>query len=73
MYDQFNADAMSMLGFMYFKEGRLKESLELTRKAIELRPHLMKAHSLLGLIYFRLGRVQEAIDCESKSLEYATK
>jgi tetratricopeptide (TPR) repeat protein len=53
---------------MYFKEGRLKESLALTRKAIELRPHLMKAHSLLGLIYFRLGRVQEAIDANLKVL-----
>jgi tetratricopeptide (TPR) repeat protein len=47
---------------MYFKEGRLNESLELTRKAVELRPSLMKAQSLLGMIYFRLGRFQDAID-----------
>jgi tetratricopeptide (TPR) repeat protein len=42
------------------KENSLQEAVELSRKAVTLRPHLAEAHAILGIGYGNLGRNSEA-------------
>jgi tetratricopeptide (TPR) repeat protein len=57
-----NGEALATLGYLYFKEGKVKEASDASLKAISINPDIVKAHSLLGLIYYKSGRLNEAVD-----------
>jgi tetratricopeptide (TPR) repeat protein len=50
------------LGAAFLNSGKLGESLNEFRKAIELSPAYAKPYYNLGIAYLKLGRYQEAID-----------
>ena len=56
------ADAYAALGYVYFRDGKVKEATEASLKALSIDPGVIKAHSLLSLIYYKSGRLKEAIE-----------
>ncbi|MCA9398543.1 MAG: tetratricopeptide repeat protein [Candidatus Omnitrophica bacterium] len=52
--------ANSMLGYLYFWRGDLKEAERYYKKAVKLAPAVFWHHYNLGIIYFSEGRVEEA-------------
>lgn len=58
--DPKNLLALSNLGVVRYKQGRVDEAEGLLRKAAALAPNDSATRSLLGVIYFRKGRVEDA-------------
>lgn len=59
--DPDNADSVYNLGYMYVKEERFSEAVDIFKRAIELRPSFEYAYMNLGYSYSQLGQYGNAI------------
>jgi Flp pilus assembly protein TadD len=57
-----NLVALSNLGVIRYKQGRLDEAEENLRKAVATAPNDSSTRSLLGVIYFRKGLTEESFN-----------
>jgi Flp pilus assembly protein TadD/uncharacterized coiled-coil DUF342 family protein len=55
-----NLVAMSNLGVVRYRQGRVDDAEQLLRKSAALAPNDSATRSMLGVIYFRKGRTEEA-------------
>ena len=63
-----NAEAYAMLGFCYYYQGRMDESIAAYRKAAALNPHFFWSHYDLGLVLFKRNRFSEAAEVLQNAL-----
>jgi len=59
----------SMLGYVYFQEGRYARALEPWRHAVRLAPDNAHAQRNVGSAYLLLGRLEEGVAAYRKSVE----
>jgi tetratricopeptide (TPR) repeat protein len=64
-----NAEANAWRGWLYFKENRRSEALQLTRRAVALDPKSAEAHALLALCLNAAGKPEEAAPEILKAVE----
>ncbi len=57
-----NVVALSNLGVIRYKQGRLDEAEQNLRKAVTAAPNDSNTRSLLGVIYFRKGLIEESFN-----------
>ncbi|MBL8920991.1 MAG: tetratricopeptide repeat protein [Myxococcaceae bacterium] len=67
-----DAATLNAEGERAYHDGRLEESVELYRRAIELAPTYAQAWSNLGLSYRKLGRDSEALWANRQSIAFAS-
>lgn len=58
-----NADALHLLGVVRFQQNQPRESVELIRRAVILRPSVPAYHSNLAEAYRALGEFDRAVGC----------
>jgi tetratricopeptide (TPR) repeat protein len=63
-----NADALHMLGLLYFQAGQPAPGVELITRALQLTPQNAAAYSNLGEIKRSLGQLDEAADLCRRAL-----
>ncbi|MFZ1614246.1 MAG: tetratricopeptide repeat protein [Holophaga sp.] len=66
-----NGNTMDSWGWALFKQGRLKESEEVLRKASEISPFSPEIRKHLGETLLSLGRFEEALEQWERALAYA--
>ena len=59
-HDPNNVTALSNMGVVRFKQGKIDDAEVILRKAVAQAPNDSPSRSLLGVIYFRKGRIEEA-------------
>ena len=58
-----NADALHLLGLLYYRRGDIVATVPLIRRAVASRPSWAEAHNNLGAALEGLGQLKEAIAC----------
>jgi len=56
-----NADAIHLLGLLYYQTGKAEEAIGLYKQALEIRPNYLEAHGNLAMALQQQGKVTEAI------------
>jgi tetratricopeptide (TPR) repeat protein len=67
--DKENITAYHNKAQLCFKEGNYKESIKLSKKALELNPKFAPSTTLLAIIYAIYGTYEEAIAAKGKAIE----
>jgi len=69
--DPKNGNTMDSWGWALFKQGKVKESEEVLRKAADLSPFSPEVRKHLGDALLSLGRQEEALEQWERALAYA--
>lgn len=67
--DSRQPDALHLLGMIYFQMGRSDESVDLIKKAIEIKGNAASYHSNLGNVLQSQGKLSEAGACYQRALQ----
>jgi len=67
-YDYINADALTMLGYLYLLKEDYENAMLYTQQAIEDSPSFAVAHGNAGQIYFCLNEIEKAKEAFEKAI-----
>lgn len=60
--DPESAEALDNMAYQYLIKGDYVKAIELSKKAVSIKPNSASSHNVLGLLYRNEGRIDEAID-----------
>ena len=62
--------ALSTLGSAYLRQGKIEESIECSKKAVDIAPDFAVAHNNLAIAYLEKGEFKKAVEHCDKAVEF---